>query len=95
MIKAKKGKLVVNGHPMELLNEYKVITKQMVEMLEDEGITKENIKKIMTDIVEEEFMTEEERREKFERLMKEALGDMSLLIDKVLGREEKDGADNE
>ena len=35
MIKAKKGKLVVNGHPMELLNEYKVITKQMVEMLDD------------------------------------------------------------
>lgn len=43
MIKAKNGKMTVKGHPMELINEYQVITEAMIEILEDDGMLKENI----------------------------------------------------
>lgn len=95
MIRAKKGKLVINGHPMELLNEYRVITKEMIKMLESEGFEKENIKTIITDIVRYEFMTEEEKKAEFEQQLKEAFEGLTKVMDAVCGREEKEGADNE
>ena len=95
MIKAKKGKLVVNGHQMELLNEYRVITKAMVNMLESKGFEKEQIKEQLTNIVEVNFMTEEEKNKKIQELTKELFSDITELLDKVLSKEEKDGADNE
>ena len=95
MIKAKNGKLTANGHPMELINEYTAITKAMVELLEEDGILKENIREILTNIVEINFWTEEEKIEKIKQLMKEIHCDLSSILDKALGREEKDGADNE
>jgi beta-glucosidase-like glycosyl hydrolase len=95
MIKAKKGKLVVNGYPMELLNEYRVITKEMVKVLESEGFEKEQIKEQLTSIVNMQFMTEEEKKEKIQELTKELFSDITELLDKVLVKEKKEGADNE
>lgn len=95
MIKAKKGKLEVKGNPMELLNEYRVITKAMVNMLEGEGFEKEQIKEQLTSIVEVQFMTEEEKAQKIQELINETFSDIAELLDKVLAKKEKEGADNE
>ena len=95
MIKAKKGELVLNGHPLELINEYGVITKEMVKMLESEGLEKEQIKEQLTIIVETQFMTEEEKNKKIQELTKELFTNVTELLDKVLAKKEKEGADNE
>ena len=95
MIKAKNGKMTVKGHTMELINEYQVITEAMSEILEDDGMLKEKIEKLLTDIIKQKFMTEEEKREYFEQELKEAFGELTKLMDELCGREEKGGADNE
>lgn len=95
MIRAKKGKLILNGQPMELINEYRVITKAMIEMLESEGLRKEQIKENLLEIVNVQFMTEEEKQEKLAELTKELFGDVAELLDKFFNKEEKEGADNE
>lgn len=95
MIKAKKGKLVVNGHPMEVIDEYRVITKEMVKMMESEGFEKEYIKEKLTTIVNIQFMTEEEIMEKIKELTNEIFSDVTEILDKIFTKEQKDGADNE
>lgn len=64
MIKAKKGKVTLNGYTLDLLQEYSNITTSMIRMLEDEGMPKEDIKELMTNIVENEFLTGEEVKQK-------------------------------
>lgn len=95
MIKAKKGKLVLSGQPMELLNEYRVIAKEMVKMLESQGFEKEQIKEQLNSVVEIYFMTEEEKTQKIQELTKEIFTDIIGLLDKDFAKEEKEGADNE
>ena len=90
MIKAKNGKLVLEGGTMGLINEYGVITKAMIEMLEKDGDSKEGIKELLVGIVEFELLPLEEKKVKLREEVKTTL---ELLLKGF--EEEKEAESNE
>ena len=92
MIKAKNGKLVIKGSTFELINEYGVITKAMVKMMDEKGVSREITKKLLTDIVEDEFLTEEEIKQKLLSKTSKMIEDISAKLREMYAKE---GADNE
>jgi DNA-binding ferritin-like protein (Dps family) len=95
MIKVKNGKAVLKGMTFELVKEYRTTTKAMIEMLKGNDFTKEQTKDILTKIVENAFLTEEEIKEKFEQDLNEFCKNIAETLFKNLSKEEKEGADNE
>lgn len=95
MIKAKKGKVTLNGYTLDLLQEYSNITTSMIRMLEDEGMTKEDIKELMTNIVENEFLTGEEVKQKIVQVLEKLFEPISEILSKTFSKEEKEAESNE
>lgn len=92
MIKVKNGKCILKGSIFELTNEYGVITKAMAKMMDEKGVSREITKKLLTDIVEDEFLTEEEIKQKLLSKTSKMIEDIS---EKLREMYVKEGADNE
>ena len=91
MIKIKGVNIKMKGAVTELLAEYAVITRNMVKMLMENGIDREKALEMVTDAHSNGKLTEEELREKFDKIIQKAL---SELIDK-LGEKAEEKADEE
>lgn len=94
MIKAKNGKATFKGTDLELLADYKGITKGMVGHLQRQGMPNSEIKNILNDFVEDELLSESERKAKLEKLAKELIGKITDKLSEFV-KEENGGTDNE